>query len=408
MDGESARHAEVTMDGFGFERVHIESTIIASTADELGHSFKKHVDFLTVSDWSSDTVIGAGGLGLSDAEAQACAQRAAGLFGADKSAIAPKPEDRFRDWSERLERKVFGQLTDFCFTTVSGDGSLKVCRHPADEIYQDACAAATLLHGRRRIISLVAPNNIFGFTLTVVAAQLQGLETLQARAMAPEVLQQKLSFGDLIVATPTLWRYLAQTLGSLPDNVMGVSFGEPMASDLAENLDRLRLGAFRELYGATENGLVGWRYTHSEPFRLFDHWRRDDAETESNLLIRMRPDGAEYVVEPMDDMVWDTPRTFRLLGRRDKATQVGGVNVFPERIAEIIEMHPLVEACRVRVGRQREGVNRLIAHMILAPSAAPDDAAMRDIDRWCRKNLRPQERPRIYCFEPSGARAEPL
>ncbi|MEL7029043.1 MAG: hypothetical protein AAGL49_07475, partial [Pseudomonadota bacterium] len=352
---------------------------------------------------------GAGGLGLSEEQMAACAARTAQLYGADETSLAPRPEDRFSDWTDRLERQVYGRLTDFCFTTVAGDGTVKTCRHPADELYQDARAAAALLHGRRRIVSLVSPYNIFGFSLTVVAAQLQGLETVQARAMAPQTLQQKLSFGDLVVATPTLWRYLAQTLGSMPDNVMGVSFGEPMAADLADALDGLRLGAFRELYGATETGLIGWRYSHAEPFRLFDDWRRyeDEGDPEhTNKLIRTRPDGAEYIVEAMDDLAWDTPRSFRLLGRRDKATQVGGVNVFPERIAEIIEMHPLVEACRVRVGRQREGVNRLIAHMILAPSAAPDDAAMRDIDRWCRKNLRPQERPRIYCFEPAGLRGE--
>ncbi|MEM9749428.1 MAG: hypothetical protein AAF869_00600 [Pseudomonadota bacterium] len=394
------------MKGFEFARSHVVDTIIACTAEELGQRFKKHVDFLTISEWSADTPIGAGGLGLTDEQAKACAQRAAQFYGADASVISPKPGDRFADWGERLHGGVNRHLTEFGFTTVAGDGAIKVCRHPADEIYQDACAAASLLHGRRRIISLVSSHNIFGFAITVIAAQLQGLETVHARATPPEVLRQKLSFGDLIVATPTLWRYLAQTLGGMPDNVMGVCFGEPMSPDLPELLEALGLGAFRELYGATETGLIGWRYAHSEPFRLFDAWRRNEDcpdPERSTSLIRVRADGGEYVVESMDDLVWDTPRSFRLMGRRDKATQVGGVNVFPERIAEIIEMHPLVEACRIRIGRQRQGVNRLIAHMILAPSAAASDAVMRDIDMWCRRNLRPQERPRIYCFEPAQA-----
>ena len=390
------------MDRFVLGATQIERAVIAAVADELSNTYKKPLDILTTSQWTADTPLGHGGLDLTTNELEGCARRAAGLFGANVEDLHPQTSDRFSDWRDRLTELTSKQLDHFSFVTVAGDGSLKACHHPADEVFQDAVAAASMLSGRRRFISLVSTHNIFGFELSVLLATLQGSPSIGARAAAPADLQSMLGFGDVLIATPTLWRYLANTLTRIPDNVMGVTFGEPMTSDLVEKLEGIGLGALRELYGATETGLIGWRDAPGDPFRLVDHWKHPpDAEGSGSALIRVRPDGKERRVEAMDRLIWHGDRAFRLSGRRDKAIQVGGVNVFPDRIGEIFEMHPLIEECLVRVGRQREGMNRLIAHLVPIRGVEPDDALMRDIDRWCRSHLRAAERPRIYSFEKS-------
>ncbi len=106
-------------------------------------------------------------------------------------------------------------------------------------------------------------------------------------------------------------------------------------------------------------------------------------------------------VEAMDVIEWTGERTFNLGGRRDGAVQIGAVNVFPAQVTDALGEHPRIKECRVKAGRRGDGVNRLIAHIVLKPEFQPNDQTAREIDAWCRMKLRQQERPRIYNFEKS-------
>ncbi|HXI87180.1 MAG TPA: hypothetical protein VNH64_06955, partial [Parvularculaceae bacterium] len=139
---------------------------------------------------------------------------------------------------------------------------------------------------------------------------------------------------------------------------------------------------------------VAWRDSSTEPFILFDHWKR-----EGDSLVRRTPAGAARLFLPMDTLEWTGAAAFRLGGRRDGAVQIGAVNVFPDRIAAVIRQHRAVDDCRIRIMRRDGGVNRLVARILLNPEIAPTEQTARDIDAWCRRELRPEERPRIYNFE---------
>ena len=197
-----------------------------------------------------------------------------------------------------------------------------------------------------------------------------------------------------LFATPTLWRYMMQEELKAPDNTLAVSFGEPMTLDLAATMRKSGFGVLRELYGSTETGLIGWRDTPGEAFVLFDHWRSD-----GDGLARIGPDGAPRRVDPMDVMEWTGERSFALSGRRDGAIQIGAVNVFPDAVAAAMRSHPHIKDCEIVVGRRGDGAARLIAHILLAERVAPNERTARDIDVWCRVNLRQQERPQIYNFD---------
>jgi acyl-coenzyme A synthetase/AMP-(fatty) acid ligase len=174
---------------------------------------------------------------------------------------------------------------------------------------------------------------------------------------------------------------------------MAVAFGEPTTPELAADLRKAGFGALREVYGSTEHGLISWRDSPSEPFLIFDHWRRDGED-----LLRLTPAGGERKVRPMDVLEWADDRSFRLGPRRDGAVQIGAVNVFPDEIAATIRRHEAVADCRIRVARRRGGENRISARIRLKPDAAPTEATARAVDAWCRAHLRAQERPRIYEF----------
>ena len=371
----------------------------ALVADELSWRFRRHMDLLSIASLSPDTRLdeaagGERGLRLDAAEYAACARRASAFFGAPASVLLARPAEKLEDWARALHEEINSALTRFSFTPAGRDSEKESCSHRADAIFADAAAASNLLYGRRRIISLVAPHSLMGFVLTILAPNLQLIDSVDARGFAPDDLQAALQFGDALVATPSLWRYILNEGIKAPDNAMGVYFGEPMAPALAVKMRQAGFAAQREIFGATETGLVAWRDSPGEPFLLFDHFARSGDD-----LVRTYPDGAARPVALLDALSWRDDRRFLPAGRRDGAVQVGAVNVFPARVASVIKSHAMIADCTVRVLEHETGVNRLVAHIVLESGRAPSETIARDVDNWCRSRLHPYERPRIYNFE---------
>ncbi len=379
---------------FSITEAQLARVIGAAAADELSRRFNRHVDFLTIASWTQSTLLGRGGLSLDEDEKAACAQRAATMFGLDPGFLIGRPAEKIADWARDIAGATLKQLTSFSFKPAARSNDDHAHIHAADEIFQDAAAAANILYGRRRLLSFVAPHSLLGLELSILTPNLLGIETIDARGMSPDALSKNLLFGDVLVATPTLWRYMMQEDLKAPDNTLAVSFGEPMTLDLAITMRKSGFGVLRELYGSTETGLIGWRDTPGEAFVLFDHWRR-----EGDDLWRISPDGVLRRVDAMDVLNWAGTREFSLSGRRDGAVQIGAVNVFPDAVAASMRSHRYIKDCHIAVGRRGDGAARLIANILLADKVLPNERTARDIDVWCRINLRQQERPQIYNFE---------
>ncbi|MEM9421604.1 MAG: hypothetical protein AAF986_03705 [Pseudomonadota bacterium] len=369
--------------------------VAALTADELARRYGRYTETLTLSRWGAETKLGRGGVEANTEQQAACAARVAHFFGKEDEALIAKPGDTFGDWAKRLDAPIAEEILHFRFHSAT-QGADADTKHNADDIWQDAAAVASLMQGRRRVVSLVNGHSLIGLVASVLAPNLQEVEVIDGRNLSPDELSELLSFGDLVIATPTLWRYLADTLPGMANNVMGMSFGERLGVDLSGRLRQRGLGAMRELYGSTETGVVGWRDSPPDPFVLFDHWM-----TDNGAIVRKRANGALAPMMAMDDLEWNDGRSFELGKRRDGAVQIGAVNVYPSAIATLIEDHPAVVGCSVRVAQRSGALDRLIADITLSSGARPDQAMAWSIDEWCRERLRPPERPRIYNFNPN-------
>lgn len=396
------------MKSFVIDEQQVVRILAALTADELARSFGRYVEGLTQSAWRAETPIGIGesGAGVTAQQAPACARRAAIFFGLPNDALTIDEDDTFGGWAGQVSALIRRELTSFRFHPATHGGAADT-RHAADDIWQDARGVASLMQGRRRVVSLISTGNLMGLVCAVLAPNLQRIDVVDGRPLTPDELAGALAFGDVVVATPTLWRYLADTVPAVPNNVIGVSYGEALTPDLAERLRGRGVGAMRELYGSTETGILAWRDSPSDPFVLFDHWSRE-GEGASASLVRLRPGGGTAQVLPMDELTWQGDRSFHLGGRRDGAVQIGGVNVFPLKIAEVIEGQEAVAAASVRLSQRPGALDRLIAHVRLAPGRAASQELAWTVDEWCRERLQPPERPRIYTFEESrpGEEAE--
>ncbi|MEZ5914351.1 MAG: hypothetical protein R3C42_01825 [Parvularculaceae bacterium] len=379
------------MKGFTVSEDQLAAIAAALTVDELGARFSRHVDTLTSSGWSASTRLGGEGAGLSSKEAAACLHRLFAFFGRLDAVPKDLKAEHFGDWVKVLAEAVEDRLTEFSFAAASDER--RPFTHAADAIYADAASAANLLYGRRRVLSLVAPHSMIGFVLGVLAPNLLLAPAVDARRMTPDELNASLVFGDALIATPSLWRYILAQGVRAPDNAMAVAFGEPMTVELAAMIRKAGFGAQREIYGTTEHGLIGWRDSPSDPFALFDQWAR-----KGDGLRRETPSGELVDVIAMDIFAWEGERRFRLGGRRDGAVQIGAINVFPDRIAQRIREHPDVAECDVSVSLDSTGGERLVAVITLRSGAAPSESVARSIDVWVRSRLRPYERPRIYNY----------
>ena len=382
------------MKSFSLSQDQIARVVAALVAEELGRLGGRHVGTLTAAEWGEDTALGATGAGLSQEEYDAGVARVSSFF--DMRAKRPSPYARktFGMWAKEIADALNQSFTRLSFQP-AGATVVDSCVHHADTIFADAAGAANLLHGRRRLLSLVSPHSLLGFVLTILTPNLLRIPSLDVRMLRPDDLAGAMAFGDVVVATPTLWRYIIRENVSAPDNTMGISFGEPMTAELSTDMRHAGFGAQREIYGSTESGLLGWRDSPTDPFVLFDHWRRD-----GELVCRRVQNGQkESTVTPMDTLSWQDMQRFYLAGRRDGAVQIGAVNVFPDRIAAIIDQHEFVHTSLVRVGKNKGGVNRLIVHIVLKDDVLPNEKAVRDIDKHCRLRLKPHERPSIFHFE---------
>ncbi|MEK7264541.1 MAG: hypothetical protein AAB227_00450 [Pseudomonadota bacterium] len=385
------------MKAFAVTREQIASVAASLTVDELGSRFGRHIDTLTGASWSADTPLFEGGAELSPEEARACLFRLYRFFGREDAAASAKEASSFGEWADGVAAAIRTRLSAFSFSAARDDE--REYSHRSDTIYADAASAANLLYGRRRLLSLVAPHSLIGFTLSVLTPNLLQAPSVDVRSMAPDEMKKFLAFGDALIATPSLWRYMLAQGVFAPDNAMAVFFGEPMTADLASEIRKAGFGAQREIYGSTEHGLIGWRDVPSDPFALFDNWRKQDAG-----LRRVLPSGETAEVTPMDELLWEGDRRFRLGGRRDGAVQIGGVNVFPARIAQKIAEHPEIRRCEISVTKQQNGADRLVVTIELNSGAPPSESTARSIDSWCRAKLQPYERPRLYSYAASAGK----
>ncbi|MEM1193374.1 MAG: hypothetical protein AAGH42_08295 [Pseudomonadota bacterium] len=362
--------------------------------DELMRSDPSSRTRIQDQDWAAGFSLGPDGADLDSALIAQCTQAIGAFFAMDgEGAVQFDPHARVSDWAQTVTRHLMQSLLHLVFRPAGRGKASITYAHRADTLFQDAAAVASLLQGRRRMISLVSPHSLMGFCVTILVPKLQGIDVIDGRTMVPEDLTQALAFGDVVVGTPSVWSYMIREGISAPDNTMGVTFGEVMSRELGADMRRKGIGVLREFYGSTETGIVGWRDSSTDRFALFDHF--DPSETG---LSRHLPNGHSVSVEVMDHLAWEGERGFTLGGRRDGAVQIGAVNVFPDWIAAVITDHDRVERCAVHVAATRNGANRLVADIHLKPGIAPNEAIAREIDRHTRGKLAVPERPQIYHF----------
>jgi len=295
-------------------------------------------------------------------------------------------ETVLESWEHSEERRV-------TFLTSGSTGQPEECAHEWRLLAQEIQALAGLFPDSTRVLGTVPRHHIYGFLWTILLPRYLGVPFFEARDMLPTSLVRSLRRGDLLVSFPLRWDQLAKAGLAFPQGVEGVTSTGPCPPALISALHALSLKRMVEVYGSTETAGIGWREDPVEPYRLLPYW-----SLAGGRLVREGPDGGPGSPVAAPDRLVERSGGFVVAERRDHAVQVGGVNVFPGRVAEIVRSHPDVADCEVRLMRPEEG-QQLKAFVVPKEDewGAADDIR-RKLDRWLREKLSAPERPRSLTF----------
>lgn len=324
-------------------------------------------------------------MGMSTALAEA-------LHMAQGSADAPLlAAPRLAHWRSAAAASLRADGTRLTFRTSGSSGSPKRCTHALATLWQEIHTLAHLLPGRRRILSAVPSHHIYGFLFTVLLPRRLGVaDVVDLRAAGPAALAGMARPGDLVVAHPGWWDAVARLAPAFPADVVGVTSTAPCPDALADALAGAGLRLL-QVYGSSETAGVGWRERGGAPYALLPYWSRTD---EAAQLARALPDGTLARYPLQDKLEWIAADRFRPAGRIDEAVQVGGTNVFPAYVADVLKMHPSVLDASVRLMRPDEGI-RLKAFVVPRKAASVSQQALLD---WCAQRLSVPEMPAAITF----------
>ena len=298
------------------------------------------------------------------------------------------------DWLDILEASWGSNPERLTVTTSGSTGAPKRCTHLVADLAEEAQALANLVPGRWRIVSTVPAHHIYGLLFTAFLAEHLGVPVWDALEAGPGALPA-MREGDLLVSFPDRWRYLERSIPRFPEGVVGVTSTAPCPAWLVESLVEKGIEAVIEVYGSSETGGVGTRARPGEPYTLLPCWTRMGASDGALSCVDfVRASGRRASV--MDRLRFCDERRFTIEGRADCAVQVGGLNVFPELVAQHLRRHPAVADAAVRLMQPHEG-SRLKAFIVLVPGIFEDDAS-RSIPRWIDDEFVAVERPKALTF----------
>lgn len=391
-----ARDGLVTIDRDGLGRL-----VAALIADELGRIRGRPVEPAEWRGWTDATPVDEDGLGADSLSRLELAARLNAFFhmhevGAEDYLLVRRT---LGDWTDIVGQSLALKAEHLTFQTSGTTGTPRRATHRVADLLAEVTAQAGLWPGIRRVVALTPPHHIYGFLTGVLGPTAWGVPVLDARGLSPAQVLRGVGDGDLIAATPFLWDILLRSGGPLPGGATGLTSTAPAPATLWADTAARGLRRLVELYGSSETAGVGWRDTADAAFTPLGHLLRD---AEGRLLRA----ADRSVLDPPDRLVW-CAGGFRPQGRLDGAVQVGGVNVFPEKVRDVLAAHPAVAACAVRLDPAAGRLKGFVVPREASDEAALDEATLAEaLRRHCAAALSAPERPTRFTFGPALPRTE--
>lgn len=300
------------------------------------------------------------------------------------------------EWAELVETARKRGSRNITFATSGSTGTPKQCLQRWDDLVAESLYFAELLgplsnQPAQRVIALSPCHHIYGFIFSVLLPAQMGISVLHNPNALAAIQQRDLRAGDLIIGFPFIWRQLTRQGTDFPEGITGITSTGPCDAIVIRQLQEQGLERMFEIYGSSETSGIGFRESPEAAYRLLPRWQRS---SQTNALCELETGDIHLLSDYLD---WQDETRFHPAGRRDNAVQVGGINVFPNAIAERLQRLPEVSAAAVRLMSPDEG-ERLKAFIVPAKGFDQIDALQSTLQNWCSRNLDAAERPRAFTF----------
>ncbi len=346
--------------------------------------------------FKSDIVLGDGGLGFDSLEcmALAAALSAALLLHESDMDDSLVVNTSLHDWRVAVRAALERHTARVCFRSSGSTGRQQSSIHDLVDLDAEILFFAAEVNDRRRIVVTLPCHHIYGFLFSLMLPARLNLPVVDMRNRFPGAVAAALQPGDLIIGHPGFWADLVRAIpDGLPIDIVGVTSGAPCPDAVANAAQVAGLSRLLQVYGSSETAGIGWRDDPGAPYRLLPFWQ----PVIGGLRLRRQH---KNEVEVPDSVDWLDARHFHLKGRLDAAVQVGGLNVYPAKVRDVLREHPAVAEVAVRLMSSTEG-SRLKAFIVPQDGAVSHEALLRLLNAYIDARLTVAERPRAFNFGPS-------
>lgn len=300
----------------------------------------------------------------------------------------PNAHGSFGTFAEECYHNWKQSAKTVTFFTSGTTGAPKPCTHLESHLRQELLGVIPNVPNCKRALVTVPQHHLYGFTFGLLLPQALNIP-VQTEAPFPAVIANILQKNDLLIAIPLLYNHLCDISGLMGDEISCISGTAPLAEGTFQKM--LQKGFnFIEHFGSSELGVMCYRKKAHDPFTLLSHFIEVKAD---GSVDRMLPDGTIMHCPIQDNIEWIDERHLVPKGRKDSAVQIGGINVFAAHVSKIMESHPMIKSCLVRLMRPEEG-NRLKAFVV--PNSYLDENNLKnEIRSFIKSSLKEAERPAI-------------
>ncbi len=284
------------------------------------------------------------------------------------------------------------QKNQFVYLSTSGStGTPKLILHTQEMMNIEGKSVGRHFKNAKRLITLTPRQHLYGLSFAGFFPCVYKIPAISLPPLPVQPWKTLLQAGDVLAGFPLFWEYFLKAGNTFPAGVTAVTSTAPCPKGLFKRLKQAGAERVVELYGATDTGGIGVRYSEEEPFQINDFWEvSNDVE-----MPKIRRQGIEGWLPFPDKVQFVPPRGIFPLKRMDRIVQVAGVNVSLNRVEKVLQEHPAVQACRVRLMRPDEG-KRLKAFVVL--QATCDEKILPQLRAYLMQHLSSHEMPRSFTF----------